>query len=311
MGILMLVAGFVLLFFSGDWLVRASVQIARYLKISTLVVGITVVAFGTSAPELIVSLNAVFDGVPDISIGNVVGSNIANIALVLGAVSIILPIKVKKKSVLFDWGVMMFASLLFWVFSLNHQIQFYEGIIFVCLLAAYLFWSVRASRKKVGESAEKIEDPDLSVAKSVGLLLLACAGLYFGSELLVGGAIDIATALNVSERVIGISVVAFGTSVPELATSLIAAFKKETDISIGNIIGSNIFNLLGILGVTSILKTINVSVQIISVDIWWMMAIAVMLLLSLLPIKKGLVSRWKGAMFLCIYGLYMTILFIS
>ncbi len=311
MGILMLVAGFVLLFFSGDWLVKSSVQLARYLKVSTLVIGITVVAFGTSAPELIVSLNAVFDGVPDISIGNVVGSNIANIALVLGAVSIILPIHVKRKNVLFDWSVMMLASVVFWLFSLNHAIQFYEGVIFLIMLAVYLTWSVHSSRKQMGTSNEEIEEPTLSLTKAIGLLVLASAGLYFGSDLLVNGAIKIATALNVSERVIGITVVAFGTSVPELATSLIAAIKKETDISIGNIIGSNLFNILGILGVTSVLKPIHVADQIVKCDLYWMIGIALMLLLSLLPMKKGLISRWKGATFVLVYIAYILFLFVS
>lgn len=309
MGFVLLIAGFILLFFSGDWLVKSSVQIARYLRISTLVVGITVVAFGTSAPELIVSLKAVFDGVPDISVGNVIGSNIANIALVLGTVSIILPIRVKKKSVLFDWAIMMIASLLFYFFAQNHKLEFFEGVIFLILISVYLIFSVYSSRKQMGKSGEVIEKPNMKIISAVGLLLLAAAGLYFGSELLVEGAVIIAKGFHVSERVIGISVVAFGTSVPELATSVMAAVKKETDISIGNIIGSNIFNLLGILGITSALKTINISSALISVDIWWMMGISLLLIISLLPLKNGHISRWKGAIFVAIYAYYMILLF--
>ncbi len=309
MGFLMLIAGFVLLFFSGDWLVKSSVQLARYLKVSTLVVGITVVAFGTSAPELIVSLNAVFDGVPDISVGNVVGSNIANIALVLGTVSVILPIKVRKKSVLFDWSIMMGATLLFYILSLNYKLQFFEGIVFVSLLILYLGFSVVKSRKQMGNNGEVVEEPSMKLYKALGLLVIAAIGLYYGSELLVKGAIIVATGFDISERVIGISVVAFGTSVPELATSVIAAVKKETDISIGNIIGSNIFNLLGILGITSSLKTINISPDLISVDMLWMMAISVLLLLAILPIKKGHITRFKGAIFVAVYLLYMFLLF--
>ncbi len=309
MGFVMLVAGFILLFFSGDWLVKSSVQIARYFKISTLVVGITVVAFGTSAPELLVSLKAVFDGVPDISVGNVVGSNIANIALVLGLVSMILPITIKKKSVLFDWGVMMFASLLFYVFALNYQLQFVEGGVLVFLLIVYLAYSIYRSRKASGKEGEVTKEPSMKMINAAGLLCIAAVGLYFGSELLVKGAVIIAKGFDVSERVIGISIVAFGTSVPELATSVIAAVKKETDISIGNIIGSNIFNLFGILGVTSLLKNINVSHELISVDIWWMIGISVMLLLALLPIKKGKISRFKGFLFVLSYFIYMFLLF--
>ncbi len=309
MGFVMLMAGFVLLFFSGDWLVKSSVQIAGYLKISTLVVGITVVAFGTSAPELIVSLKAVYDGVPDISIGNVVGSNIANVALVLGLVSVILPIKVKKKSILLDWGVMMFASVLFYLFALNLRIQFYEGIIFLVILGVYLLYSVISSRKKSGKEGHEIKEPTMKISYAILLLCIAAAGLYFGSELLVDGAVIVAKGFHVSERVIAVSIVAFGTSVPELATSVIAAIKKETDISIGNIIGSNIFNLLGILGVTSVLKPINVAHEMIAIDIWWMMGIAVLLLLALLPLKKGTITRFKGLIMVVTYFVYMFLLF--
>jgi len=305
----MLIAGFVLLFFSGDWLVKSSVQIARYFQVSTLVVGITVVAFGTSAPELIVSLNAVFDGVPDISVGNVVGSNIANIALVLGLVSVILPIKVRKKTILFDWAVMMGASILFYVFALNYKLQFVEGLIFVSLILFYIGYSVINSRKQIGQSEEAIENPTMKPFVTIGLLVISAAGLYFGSELLVEGAVSVAKGFNISERVIGISVVAFGTSVPELATSIMAAVKKETDISIGNIIGSNIFNLLGILGITSSLKTIKISHELISVDILWMMGISVLLLLAMLPLKHGHISRIKGTVFVAVYVLYMVLLF--
>ncbi len=310
-GILMILAGFVLLFFSGDWLVKSSVQIARYFKISTLVVGLTVVAFGTSAPELIVSLKAVFDGVPDISIGNVIGSNIANIALVLGLVGIILPIRVSKESsVMFDWGVMMGASILFLIFIQNEVIEFHEGIIFLILLALYLVFSIYKSRRKVSKSDEIPKNPTLKMKYAIALLVLSAVGLYFGSDLLVRGVVIVAKGFDISERVIGVSVVAFGTSVPELATSIMAAVKKETAISIGNIIGSNIFNILGILGVTSILKPIGVSEMIISIDIWWMIGVAVMLMLAMLPLKHSVISRWKGAVLIGTYVSYMLLLFI-
>lgn len=305
----MLVAGLILLFFSGDWLVKSSVEIARYLKVSTLVIGVTVVAFGTSAPELLVSLKAVFSGSPDISIGNVVGSNIANIALVLGAVSIILPIKVKNKALWIDWSVMMFASLLFYIFAYNRTVGLLEGICFVVLLIAYLLWSVFKSRLDSKKQVDQIKAPTMVLWKAILLLLLASVGLYLGSEWLVGGAKAIATKLNVSDRVIGITVVAFGTSVPELATSLIAAFKKETDISIGNILGSNIFNLLGVIGITSILKPLNVSAQIISFDLLVMMFVALLLLLLIIPLKNGVLTRWKGAILIALYSGYIFILF--
>ncbi|MBS2213526.1 calcium/sodium antiporter [Carboxylicivirga mesophila] len=307
--VLYLLAGFVLLFFSGDWLVKSSVQLARHFKVSTLVIGITVVAFGTSAPELLVSLRAVFDGAADISVGNVVGSNIANIALVLGMVAIVYPVKVIKKTVWLDWIVMMLATLGLILASSNFIISSFEGILFIVLLGVYIIWAVFNSRKQ-GKSKEKIEKPSLSLVKTVLLFLLAAAGLYYGAEWLVVGAKDIATRLGVSERVIGISVVAVGTSIPELATSLIAAIKKESDISIGNIIGSNIFNIWAVLGVTSTIKPINVSPSIVNTDYWWMVGIAILLFLSILPLSKGLVSRWKGGIFLSIYILYIYLLFV-
>lgn len=311
MGILMILAGFVLLFFSGDWLVKSSVQIARYLKISTLVVGLTVVAFGTSAPELLVSLKAVFDGVPDISVGNVIGSNIANIALVLGLVTIILPIRVSKgSSVLFDWVVMMGASLLFFIFAQNNLIEFYEGVIFLIIIVLYLTYSVIKSRKQVNKLDVILEKPTLKINYAIGLLVLSAVGLYYGSSLLVSGVVIVAEGLNISERVIGVSVVAFGTSVPELATSIMAAVKKETAISIGNIIGSNIFNLLAILGITSVIKPIGVSDLLISVDVWWMIGVAALLLLAMLPFKNSIINRWKGAVLMCTYIIYMVSLFI-
>ncbi len=306
----MVIAGFVLLFFSGDWLVKSSVQIARYLKISTLVVGITVVAFGTSAPELLVSLKAVFDGVPDISVGNVVGSNIANIALVLGTVAIILPVRVSRKSsVFFDWTIMMGASLLFLLFVQNKVIELYEGVIFIILIVIYLVFSVYKSRKQMGKSGEIILKPTMKISSAIGLLVLAAVGLYFGSKLLVDGVVIVAKGFDISDRVIGISVVAFGTSVPELATSIMAAVKKETSISIGNIIGSNIFNLMAILGITSVLKPINVSQELISVDIWWMIGVAVLLILTLLPLKRSVITRWEGLLLVGTYLLYMVLLF--
>jgi len=309
MAVFFLIAGFVLLFFSGDWLVKSSVQLARHFKVSTLVIGITVVAFGTSAPELLVSLKAVFDGSPDISIGNVVGSNIANIALVLGLVGIVFPIRVKKKGVWLDWLIMLIASVGLIIASLNQVISFIEGVIFLVLLGLYLIWSIYNSRRQSKKGIE-IKAPELSLIKSIGLFFLAALGLYFGADWLVNGAKVLALKFGVSERVIGISVVAFGTSVPELATSLMAAIKKETDISIGNIIGSNIFNIWAILGITASMKSINVNEAILNWDYKWMIGLAVLLFLFILPLAKGVINRWKGAVLLLVYILYIYLLFV-
>nr|WP_321450576.1 calcium/sodium antiporter [uncultured Carboxylicivirga sp.] len=306
---LFLIAGFVLLFFSGDWLVKASVNLARHFKVSTLVIGITVVAFGTSAPELIVSLKAVFSGSSEISVGNVVGSNIANIALVLGLVAIIFPVKVKRKNIWIDWMVMLIASIGLVIASLNNVISFIEGIIFLILLALYLIWSIAKSRKAVKEQVT-IQEPEMTILKSVGFFIMATIGLYFGADWLVYGAQDIAISFGISERVVGLSVVALGTSVPELATSLMAAIKKESDISIGNIIGSNIFNIWAVLGATSVIKPLAVSDAMLHVDYKWMIAVALLLFVLLLPLSKGIVNRWKGVVLFAVYAIYIFILFV-
>ncbi len=308
---LLVLAGFVLLFLCGNWLVRGGLELSRHFHVSPLVAGLTIVAFGTSAPELFVSVKAVFTNAPDISIGNVVGSNIANIALILGAVAIVFPLHVKKPSLINDWLVMMFSFLLLFFFLSNGVLETVEGVSFMVLIIVYIIWSVWSSRRHAAKAEESFPAPTLKILPSLGLVLLAVLGLYFGAEWLVKGASDLAIGWGVSERVVGISVVAFGTSVPELATSLAASFKKEMDISIGNIIGSNIFNVFSILGVTALLKPLEVSATVISFDMIWMVAVAVLLILFLLPLRKGVLSRWKGAFLLLIYIVYIWFLFIS
>ncbi|PRZ00562.1 cation:H+ antiporter [Marinilabilia salmonicolor] len=308
---LLVLVGFVLLFLCGNWLVRGGVELSRHFHVSPLVAGLTVVAFGTSAPELFVSVKAVFTESPDISIGNVVGSNIANIGLILGAVAIIFPLAVRKPSILNDWLVMILSYALLFLFLINEVLEFYEGLIFVFLIAGYIVLSVWSSRKHSAKSVEVFPDPTMKILPAVGFVIVAVLGLYFGADWLVKGASDLAIGWGVSERVVGISIVAFGTSVPELATSLAAALKKEMDISIGNIIGSNIFNVFSILGVTAILKPLQVSPRVISSDMIWMTVVAVLLLLFMLPLRNGVISRWKGALLLLFYIVYIWVLFVS
>ncbi|MFW6043339.1 MAG: calcium/sodium antiporter [Marinilabiliaceae bacterium] len=308
---LQVLAGFVLLFLSGNWLVKGGVELSRHFHISPLVAGLTIVAFGTSAPELFVSVKAVFTESPDISIGNVVGSNIANIVLILGAVALIIPIRVKRPSVIFDWLVMMFSFLLLFIFLENGVLQRGEGIIFLILLLVYIVWSVISSRRRSARNKEVFAKPSSGLLASVGIVILSVTGLYFGAEWLVKGASDLAIGWGVSERVVGISVVAFGTSVPELATSLAASIKKEMDISIGNIIGSNIFNVFSILGITAILKPLEVSSRVINSDMVWMVGVAVLLILFLIPLKRGILTRWKGGILLLVYIVYIWLLYIS
>jgi len=294
---------------SGDFLVRGSVSLAGHFKVSKLVIGVVVVSFGTSAPELVVSLDAAISGHPDIAIGNVIGSNIANVALVLGLTAIILPIAVKKKAIHFDWAVMMFVSLLFYVFCLNNGLQFHEGFIFLVLLFSYIFISIYKSRKDNLKSLEESIPPKHNLFLSILFVAIAAVGLIFGADFLVKGASNIAKTMGVDERIISVSVIALGTSLPELATSIAAAIRKELDIFIGNIIGSNIFNILAILGFTSVIKSIDINPMVLKFDIFWMLGISLLLFLFILPIKKGVVTRWKGLVFVTIYLVYIYLAF--
>jgi len=309
MDYIFLFLGFTLLMFSGDFLVRGSVSLAGHFKVSKLVIGVVVVSFGTSAPELVVSLDAAISGHPDIAIGNVIGSNIANIALVLGLTAIILPIKVKKKAIHFDWAVMMFISVLFYIFCLNNSLQFYEGLIFLTILFSYIFISIYRSRKSSIKSLEESISPKYNLFMSFALVAVAAVGLIYGAEFLVKGASHIAEKMGVDERIISVSVIALGTSLPELATSIAAAIRKEIDIFIGNIIGSNIFNILAILGFTSVIKSIDINPMVLNFDIFWMLGISLLLFLFILPLKKGMVTRWKGLVFVSIYVVYIYLTF--
>ena len=308
-----LIVGFALLFGGGHYLIFSSVKLARRFNISDMVIGITVVAFGTSAPELFVSLKAVFAGSADISISNVVGSNIANIALVMGFVAIIYPLRVKKPTIWIDWTVMMAASLLLYYFSWNNEkLNNWEGIVFLVLLGLYMSWllyDTKVNKKSVKSEVEENGPKQLAMIWVILILVGSIAGLYVGSDLLVTNARKIALDFGISERVVGITMIAFGTSVPELATSLIAAVKKNTDISIGNIIGSNIFNILAILGITSTVQSLNVNPDFLDWDYPWMIGIAVLLLMLMVPLKNGVINRWKGALMLGLYVFYIYKLF--
>lgn len=305
-----LVLGFIVLLISGDLLVKSGVALASHFRISTLVIGVTVVSLGTSAPELVVSVGAAMKDLPDMAIGNVVGSNISNIALVLGLTAVIINIPVNKNSVRFDWPFMMFASLVFYIFILDGKLAFMEGVVFISLLMVFILWSVRQSRLELSRINHVFSKARYTVSLSVLLLLVSTAGLYLGATWLVESAVSIAYRLGISERVISVTIIAFGTSVPELATSVMAAVKKQLDISIGNIIGSNIFNIFGILGITSLIKSIPVSMEM-RYDIYWMLAISVLLLLLMLPSGRALLSRWKGAVLLTAYLSYIFLVFKS
>ena len=306
---LLLFAGLALLFISGKYLVDSSVAISRRLRIPRMIIGLTVVAFGTSAPELLVSLQAAFSGYPEIAIGNVIGSNISNILLVLAITAIIFPIPVPASSVKRDWPIMMGISLLLFFVSMNGWISRLEGGIFVALLTGYILYSALLARGVLQKKEEEIEK-DLMPWWLAGIIfLLSCVGLAFGADLLVENVARIAEEMGISRRVVSITMVAVGTSIPELATSVIAALKKETDISVGNIIGSNIMNILSVLGFTSLVSPISVSSEIAGFDIPWMLGISLLLLFLMLPAYRSRITRWEGSFMIVIYLLYIYFLF--
>lgn len=310
MDFLFIVIGLVLLVLGGDWLLKAAVGMSLRLNISKIIIGMTVVSFATSAPELIVSLKSAIDGFPDIALGNVVGSNIANIGLILGLVMIISEMKVDDSFFKTDWPVMMVASgLLFGILLFDGEIGRIEGILLFLCIIGFVIYLV----KYQNTSPEEIDLPE-TIQMKIPLILwfLAIGGgaLYFGSELLIKGAVNVAQQFGVSDRIIAVTVVAVGTSIPELAASLIAAIKKESSISIGNIIGSNIFNILSVLGLTAIIHPIKlVDNKLISFDIYWMLGFAFILLPLVLMPKKGFLDRKAGIVLLSSYILFVYLTF--
>jgi len=306
---LLLLAGLLLLFISGKYLVDSSVVISKLLRIPRMIIGLTVVAFGTSAPELLVSIQAALAGYSEIAIGNVVGSNISNILLVLAITALIFPIPVPATSVKQDWPMMMFVSILLYIFTLNGWLTRTEGIIFIGLLAGYLAFSVVKARRVNHTQERKETEASMKWWVAGIIFLISCAGLAFGEDLLVSNVAIIAEEFGISQRVISVTMVAVGTSIPELATSVIAALKKETDISVGNIIGSNIMNILSVLGVTTLIRPIKVNAEISRFDIPWMLGISLLLLLLMLPASRSRITRWEGSFMIMIYLLYIYFIF--
>lgn len=304
----LLILGLFVLIVGGDFLVRGASSIALRAHLSPLVVGLTIVAFGTSAPELLISINAALGGNPDLAMGNVVGSNICNLALVLGVTVLIGPVKVNADSIKIDWPVAMISALLLFWLGKDGELGLIEGLFFVVFLLSYIIFIIVKSRKEniaaitMEEELDLPDGPSSSLFKDMLYLAIGGAGLYFGSDWFVGGAKELATFLGVSQRVIGITVLALGTSLPELVTAIVASFKRETDLAIGNLIGSNIFNILSILGITSLIKPIAINQTILSVDMFWMIGIT-LLILPMMLIKREL-GKAEGIILLCIYVYY-------
>ena len=311
MSLLWVILGLILLVVGGEFLVRSSVALSFKLSLSKMVIGMTVVSFATSAPELLVSLNAALSGSPAIAINNVIGSNIANIGLVLGVTAIIGSIAVDKSFYRLNWPAMMlFSMAIFYFLTNDNQLTRIEGGILFAALVLFLIILIRRSKKS--ESVEEVDEALALVSnfKIVVWLLIGASALYFGSEWLVEGAKELALTLGVSDAVIAATVIAIGTSVPELAASVIAAAKQEKALSLGNLIGSNIFNIGSVLGLTSLVKTIPVTDSaILSRDIFYMLAFAAVLLPLIFIPKQFQISRMKGLLLVVGYGLFLFMAF--
>lgn len=306
MDILFVILGLVVLIAGGDFLLKGSVDLSYRLSIPKIVVGMTVVSFVTSAPELLVSLQSAIRGYPDLALGNVVGSNLANLGLVLGITLLIGSLDIRRSFYFVDWPVMMFSSLLFFAFIYSDRLLGKtEGIIMVVALFVFLIYLLRFQKPAVSEVIPEVISL-YPLYKTIFFLGAGGVALWGGSRLLISGAVGLATSLEISERIIGISVVSIGTSIPELAASVMAMIRKEKAISVGNLIGSNIFNLLAVLGITAIIHPIHVvDDHLIAYDIPWMLGIS-LLILPLVFIPRSRRLGWQeGLILLAVYGTFL------
>ena len=303
--ILKIIGGLIALIFGGDLLLRSAVAASNKFKISKIVIGMTIVSFATSLPELIVSVRSATLGYPDLALGNIVGSNIANLGFVLAIILLFTRIKISNSFYKSDWPMMFIASILLWTFIQDGNISFYEGIIFLFILIVYTVYLVLVRGKK------DFQDSNLTTNLSWAFIFLYCLSgsilLSFGSDILVDGSISIAHHIGISERVIGITVVSVGTSIPELAACLVAVLKKENAISLGNLLGSNLFNIMCVLGITALINPIVVNdYRLLDFDINVMIFISLLILL-LVFIPKKMELHWRDGLIL----IFVYIIFIA
>jgi cation:H+ antiporter len=313
---LLVVGGLALLTGGGEALVRGATAIAQLVGLPAAVIGLTVVAMGTSLPELVVSLTAGLQGQPDIAVANVVGSNIFNVAAALGLTALLLPLPVHGNAVKLEWPFMFLASCLCLVLARDGLLDRPEGAFFVVAMVLFVAYTVRLARREVRavERAELEEAVDARTlprrsrryAVAGGLVLAGVALLVVGGRLLVDGAVALARLAGLTERVIGLTVVAAGTGAPELATSVVAALRKRPDVAVANMIGSNIFNILGILGLSALLRPLTVSPAIVDSDLWWMLGTT--LLLYPLMRSGGRLARAEGGLLAAAYVVYVGML---
>lgn len=308
---ILVVVGLAMLYAGSELLIRGSVSIAKRMHISQLVIGLTIVAFGTSTPELVVSINAAIEGQSDVSLGNIVGSNIANIGLILGLSAVILPLIIRVNTIRREIPIMIAVSIIMIPMSLDGVISQIEGGLLVIALIAFIYFSYTQSKKEKEEIQIPIEGDSsdkkspFALTKNLGFVIAGIALLYFGSSLTVDNAVSIANSVGISERIIGLTIIAIGTSLPELITSVGAARKGHSDLSIGNVIGSNIFNILGILGISSLIAGININPAI-----WTDYAVMIGFSLVLIPVIKSgfIITRKEGYALVAAYSLYMVFL---
>ena len=307
--------GFLLLFGAGELLLRGAVGLARIFGLSPLLIGLTVVAAATSMPELMVTLTAGLNGLPDVGVGNVVGSNIANILLVLGAAAVVCPIATHPRMVLRDAGAVLIATALFLGLGLTGPLLWFHGAIMLGLLGFYLwfsYWNEAAAASLDRPAGAEADLASLGWAPAgVGPALITIAlgvgGLVLGSDLLVEGAVAVARAAGISETVIGLTLIALGTSLPELATAVVAARHRHSDVALGNALGSNIFNILLVLGALVMVAPVQLAAELLRFDIWVMAGVTVLLVPIMLSGWR--ITRVEGVVFLALYAVYIGIQF--
>jgi len=298
----LLISGLLLLIVGSNYLLKSAVDLSIKLNLSKVVIGLTVVSFSTSAPELLISISSALKGSADIAISNVIGSNIANLGLVLGTALCFTKIKIPKSNMKFDWTFLMIISFLFFYFINDLSVTRLEGILLFLALMLFLFFIIKI---RDDADVEEIKITTSSNYKILILILVSSTLLYYGSELFVNSSIYFAEYFGVSERVIGLTLVAIGTSLPELVTTLVAIYKSELDISIGNIIGSNIFNILAVIGLTSIVTDLNIlSERILTFDIYVMILFSLILVFFYLSDKKRFLNIYHGIIYLILFVTY-------
>ena len=305
--------GIILLSHGGDVLTKSSVDLSLKFSVPKIIIGMTVVSFATSAPELIVSLNATLNGFSNFAIGNVIGSNIANIGLVLGIITIIYPINLQQRFYTSDFPILMVSTFLFYLLLITgNKISRGEGIILLVLISIILIYLFLYQKKSISEFSDVANTSKISISKSIFYVLFSGLLLWLGSETLIKSAISVANKYEISERVISVTMVAIGTSIPELAASAVASIKKQNDLSIGNLIGSNIFNLLVVIGITStVLPIEQIESKIIFNDMLWVILFSAIILPLAYLKRKNVLTRKKGIILLTLYLIFIIPLLLS